>query len=62
MFCIFDEDLIIQAQEDSKHAYEVLFRGLHVFWIAIVNKQSDIVWVVAITIWEKKGGLGLRKP
>ena len=61
MLCIFDKDLIIQAQEEITNAYEVLFRGLHVFGIAVVNKHSDIVWVVAITIWQKKW-YGFRKP
>jgi hypothetical protein len=46
--------LTIQAQEDSTHAYEVLFRRLHMLGIAVVNKHSDIIWVVAITIWPKK--------
>jgi hypothetical protein len=50
MLRIFDKDLIIQDQEDSIHAYKILFRGLDVVRVAIVNKHSDIVWVVGITI------------
>ena len=55
MLRIFDKILIIQAQEDSTHAYEVLFRWLQVFGVAVVNEHCDIVLVVAIiTIWHKK--------
>jgi len=43
----------IQNKKNGMHAYEVLFGGLRVLWIAIVNEHSDIIWVVAITIWRK---------
>ena len=53
-FVTLTKDLIIQAQEDSTDAYEVLFRRLQMFGIAVVNKHGDIIGVVAITIWPKK--------
>jgi hypothetical protein len=57
MLCIFARtaiSLITQADEGDINPYEVLFRGLHVFGIAVVDENSDIIWLVVITIWQNK--------
>ena len=46
-------DLLHGRQLRNPSCLRGFSQGLDVFGVAVVNKHSDIVWVVAITIWHK---------